>query len=677
MASQRRPSKSNRSSIRYWWVPVDVQSFDTNTFFLKEDVSISCAKSNSQSETKAHGNSVSTSKFVSVVAGIWDCVGQPAIFHTNGSLKYDDIRQKDNIICYSDGQRKQKPGSANEESVRNNLTTSSCFSSSVKSNFEDLKTIKKRLLFASCNRNVSKSFICTNVKVSDCHLPVDSYGINEVASLEVSNDVANPYENTTRKPGSKVLTEATCNGPDGTDENCIITERNSLTELSSSQSEGGNVTTECENVSNGNVVNLVENVLQTHGSLYSTHTLQPLKTTKEVIVVLRNPNSGLHYDCNIDLLTSTDCTLEQHQQETDSSCSVIESSREVSASKDPNVHDSWKKLHDMLIYEQESSVKHWLSMQEKVQNAFAKNRHAIAGALAGTLVSLCLHPVDTVKTVIQANGIGQKSSYHIVKRIISDKGILGLYRGIASNIASSAPISAIYTLTYESVKGALLPLLPKEYHSLAHCIAGGCSSIATSFVFTPSERIKQQMQVGLQYQNCWNAMIGCLEKGGVPSLYAGWGAVLCRNIPHSIIKFYTYESLKQFLLTSAKPGAGLDTLETLVCGGLAGSTAAFFTTPFDVVKTRLQTQAPGTLGRYNGVLHALQEIAREEGLQGLYRGLTPRLAMYVSQGAIFFASYEFLKAVFALEVSRPPSQVTENKQKADDPAQLRMHKLHS
>lgn len=40
-------------------------------------------------------------------------------------------------------------------------------------------------------------------------------------------------------------------------------------------------------------------------------------------------------------------------------------------------------------------------------------------------------------------------------------GLTGLYRGIASNIASSAPISAVYAFTYESVKGALLPYFPK------------------------------------------------------------------------------------------------------------------------------------------------------------------------------------------------------------------------
>lgn len=35
---------------------------------------------------------------------------------------------------------------------------------------------------------------------------------------------------------------------------------------------------------------------------------------------------------------------------------------------------------------------------------------------------------------------------------------------------------------------------------------------------------------------CRTALVQVLQKGGLPSLYAGWGAVLCRNVPHSVIK---------------------------------------------------------------------------------------------------------------------------------------------
>lgn len=45
----------------------------------------------------------------------------------------------------------------------------------------------------------------------------------------------------------------------------------------------------------------------------------------------------------------------------------------------------------------------------------------------------------------------------------------------------------------------------QDYSSFAHCAGGGVASIATSFIFTPSERIKQQMQVRSHYGNCWYA----------------------------------------------------------------------------------------------------------------------------------------------------------------------------
>ncbi|KAK6158194.1 hypothetical protein DH2020_005508 [Rehmannia glutinosa] len=112
-------------------------------------------------------------------------------------------------------------------------------------------------------------------------------------------------------------------------------------------------------------------------------------------------------------------------------------------------------------------------------------------------------------------------------------------------------------------------------------------------LFLLQRRIKQQMQIGSHYRNCWNAFIQVVQKGGVLSLYTGWGAVLCRNVPHSVIK--------------------------LVCGGLAGSMASLFTTPFDVVKTRLQTQIPGSMTPYGGVFNTLTVIGKQEGLKGLYR----------------------------------------------------------
>jgi hypothetical protein len=42
--------------------------------------------------------------------------------------------------------------------------------------------------------------------------------------------------------------------------------------------------------------------------------------------------------------------------------------------------------------------------------------------------------------------------------------------------------------------------------------------------------------------------------------------------------------------------------------------------------------------QYKGVIDALTRIMAAEGLGGLYRGIVPRVVIYISQGAIFFAS---------------------------------------
>jgi len=64
-----------------------------------------------------------------------------------------------------------------------------------------------------------------------------------------------------------------------------------------------------------------------------------------------------------------------------------------------------------------------------------------------------------------------------------------------------------------------------------------------------------------------------------------------------------------------------------LCGGLAGCHAEIWTLPIDITKVRLQLQgtAHGGQRKYKGILHTGATIVREEGVLGLWKGVTPAL----------------------------------------------------
>lgn len=78
---------------------------------------------------------------------------------------------------------------------------------------------------------------------------------------------------------------------------------------------------------------------------------------------------------------------------------------------------------------------------------------------------------------------------------------------------------------------------------------------------------------------------------GIVGLYRGAGACLLRDAPFSLIYFTSYAHLKKDLFGEGKNGKQLSNLETLLAAGMGGMPAAYLTTPADVVKTRLQTEA--------------------------------------------------------------------------------------
>ncbi|PAN07476.1 hypothetical protein PAHAL_1G339000 [Panicum hallii] len=634
MSSTRRASKAAKSKINYHRLSLDEhQLFEPDALVTKDRDANHQLSQSPQSGRTYTDRRLTTPQFVSALTGIWNLVGHPESSSTTQRSDSHGISSREDPVCFSrDQQRHILTPSCVENS--SGLSSRSCLSTP-KSDYEDLNSVKKMLMLTSFSNIFGVSSTWRHM-----------HSINKIGGAQYLQ-CANVYSMQTKKTEEIGTSEsskrsmceetyAASTNMDITDDDYSSQTRSTPTELCTSSIEEASTTHDCESSLHDTESNLE---IFHEDPNFSASSVHHMEIAKEARIMAGNQiSSKACTDSQVDTLTR--------------SCLVGDNVVLDPANADEYAYADGIYLQhsvDKCSHERQPTFEH------RFDGAVTINRHAVAGALAGTAVSVSLHPVDTVKTIIQANSCGQSSFNQTLRRTLVERGVLGLYGGLASKLACSAPISAIYTLTYEIVKGALLPVLPEEYHSIAHCAAGGCSSIATSFVFTPSECIKQQMQVGSQYQNCWNALVGCLKRGGIASLYAGWGAVLCRNIPHSIVKFYAYESLKQSILKSAPDNAKLSSGETLLCGGFAGSTAALCTTPFDVVKTRVQLQALSPISKYDGVLHALKEIFRQEGFHGLYRGLTPRLAMYISQGAIFFTSYEFLKTIMFPEQEGPAS----------------------
>ncbi|MEW5303692.1 MAG: hypothetical protein WDW36_006361 [Sanguina aurantia] len=81
----------------------------------------------------------------------------------------------------------------------------------------------------------------------------------------------------------------------------------------------------------------------------------------------------------------------------------------------------------------------------------------------------------------------------------------------------------------------------------------------------------------------------------------------------------------------------------LIAGSVAGGVAAVATTPFDVIKTRLQIAGVGSGTAAGGILGMARDVVRTAGARGLFLGGGLRAARSAPACAIVIAGYELFK----------------------------------
>ncbi|XP_047337302.1 mitochondrial substrate carrier family protein E isoform X2 [Impatiens glandulifera] len=290
-----------------------------------------------------------------------------------------------------------------------------------------------------------------------------------------------------------------------------------------------------------------------------------------------------------------------------------------------------------------------------------------------------MHPIDTIKTRVQSQAVifgsqNQKSILQMVQTVWVSDGLKGFYRGIVPGITGSLATGATYFGVIESTKKWIEENNPSLGGHWAHFIAGAIGDTIGSVVYVPCEVIKQRMQVqGTRkywssvvlkngkvmrpdcqaydyYWGMFQAGSSIWRKQGPRGLYAGYCSTLVRDIPFAGLMVTFYEALKDFTKYGKKrwfPDSNYhmsSSIEGLLLGGLAGGFSAYLTTPFDVVKTRLQVQ--GSNLRYNGWFDAVHKIWVIEGPKGMFRGSIPRIIWYIPASAATFMAVEFLRDHF-------------------------------
>ncbi|XP_053681258.1 probable mitochondrial glutathione transporter SLC25A40 isoform X2 [Anopheles nili] len=322
----------------------------------------------------------------------------------------------------------------------------------------------------------------------------------------------------------------------------------------------------------------------------------------------------------------------------------------------------------------------------------------ILSSCSGALVtSLFMTPLDVVKTRLQAqqkvlisnkcylycnglmdhicpcgpNGpIGPSSvkpplhfsgTIDAFSKISRFEGVGSLWSGLGPTLVLALPTTIIYFVAYEQFRIRLKELYQKrkglnaELPIWCPLLAGSSARVLAVTIVNPLELIRTKMQSEkLSYREVGHAFRSMLRVQGIFGLWKGFFPTILRDVPFSGIYWTTYESIKKHFNVS-QPSFAF----SFAGGAVSGGVAAFFTVPFDVVKTHQQIafgeqflyaqngeKANKKPFKAVGTFETMARIFQMNGIRGLFAGLTPRLVKVAPACAIMIASFEYGKNFF-------------------------------
>lgn len=204
-----------------------------------------------------------------------------------------------------------------------------------------------------------------------------------------------------------------------------------------------------------------------------------------------------------------------------------------------------------------------------------------AGSTTGFFEHTLLFPIDTVKTHSQTSSSG----YSTIFRKIYRGGTRSFYNGYSMSLASIVPAHGSFFMMYMAGKDLWINKL-KLKDEIGWTLSSIGANIAHDTISTPFDVIKQRMQIGQNYNksNLIDIAKNIYRSEGLSAFYRSLPMTLSLNLPMTVINTVTYETLVKRIDPDQQ-----NKFSHLYAGMGAGLIAGSVTTPFDVIRTQMQT----------------------------------------------------------------------------------------
>lgn len=240
----------------------------------------------------------------------------------------------------------------------------------------------------------------------------------------------------------------------------------------------------------------------------------------------------------------------------------------------------------------------------------------ICGSSVAGISEICLfHPIDTVAKRLMNNKTKVRSLAEFRQTALSGQSALRLYSGITAGF-----MYKVSQRTYKYGGQAYLNETFRNKYGLSKLMSqslSGCMIGMGEVFLLPLDILKIRKQL-FPEKYASRSMFDILRSEG-SSMYNGTCVTMLRNGLGSTALFGANQFTRQYLLGIEDRRATLP--EICMTSTVASLASLFVSSPFDVVKVRVQADPDGKLRARN----VMPEIIRTEGVGALFKGMGPKV----------------------------------------------------